>query len=308
MLYFVTGINQRVWLHYGTDQLRGLEFRKDLSEYVSLRESKGKKLMKKVAVYLRYRFKKFREILFRTWAKAFVLSANPISLLSGQDIKGSYIPPEIYRDELFSIIKTLVATNKFTNLVEIGPSSGGGSTAAILSGCKESSYYQLHLIEIDDFRCALLKRKFKRKSKNIYIHNGSSISFHDFPAWHQVINFYSNHHTNLNKYPLEQVKTWYDHDKLRLRSLSSQKSDKIRKLLAAVYSQKVLDFALIDGCEFTGLAEVKLLYGATFIVLDDINSYKCYEAYHFLVRSGAYRIYAENWNLRNGYAIFEKER
>ena len=234
-----------------------------------------------------------------------MFTENPIRFISGRDIKGSYILPEISKDELFNIIKTIVTTKKLTHLVEIGPSSGEGSTAAILQGLKESAAsYRLHLIEIDDFRCALLKRKFKR-SENISIHNGSSISIQDYPTWDQVVNFYTTHQTKLNKNSLEQVKIWYDADKLKLKSLSPQKSDKIRKLLG-VNSGDVFDFALIDGCEFTGLAEVKLLYGANFLVLDDVNSYKCFESYQFLVRSGDYQIYAENWNLRNGYAVFEK--
>jgi hypothetical protein len=63
---------------------------------------------------------------------------------------------------------------------------------------------------------------------------------------------------------------------------------------------------MIDGCEFTGLAELKLLYGSKFIALDDVNSFKCYEAYRLLKDSNSYRLYAENWNLRNGFAIFER--
>lgn len=263
------------------------------------------KLIKKVATSVRYRLKKSREKLSSFWAKTLVFTENPKRLISGGDIIGSYIPPEISKDELFNIIKTLVATKKLTNLVEIGPSSGEGSTAAILHGLKESmGNYRLHLIEIDDFRCALLKRKFK-KNENISIHNSSSISIQDFPTWDQVVNFHTAHQTKFNKNSLEQVKIWYDADKLKLKSLSPQKSDKIRELLGG-NSGSVFDFALIDGCEFTGLAEVKLLYGVNFLVLDDINSYKCFEAYQFLVRSGDYRIYAENWSLRNGYAVFEK--
>ena len=75
------------------------------------------KLIKKVATSVRYRLKKSREKLSSFWAKTLVFTENPKRFISGGDIRGSYIPPEISKDELFNIIKTLVATKKLTNLV-----------------------------------------------------------------------------------------------------------------------------------------------------------------------------------------------
>jgi hypothetical protein len=66
------------------------------------------------------------------------------------------------------------------------------------------------------------------------------------------------------------------------------------------------DFVLIDGGEFQGYAEFRMLKGARFICLDDVNSYKCRFAYDELMEDSSYRLYAENWNLRNGWAVFEK--
>ena len=44
------------------------------------------------------------------------------------------IEPEIFKDELYSLIIDLLTHNKLYNLVEIGSSSGNGSTEAIVTG------------------------------------------------------------------------------------------------------------------------------------------------------------------------------
>ena len=48
------------------------------------------------------------------------------------------------------------------------------------------------------------------------------------------------------------------------------------------------------------------VYGAKFILLDDINTFKNYHNYFELKKDKEYQIIAENKKLRNGYAIFKK--
>ena len=63
---------------------------------------------------------------------------------------------------------------------------------------------------------------------------------------------------------------------------------------------------LIDGSEFTGKPELDLVYGAKFILLDDIRAYKNYHNYKRLLNDKNYKLIEEQPFLRNGYAIFSK--
>ena len=73
-------------------------------------------------------------------------------------------------------------------------------------------------------------------------------------------------------------------------------------------SQKIdyFDLVLIDGSEFTGKAEFKLIYGAKFILLDDIRAFKNYDNYQRLLRDRLYQLIEVNDTLRYSYAIFQK--
>ena len=63
---------------------------------------------------------------------------------------------------------------------------------------------------------------------------------------------------------------------------------------------------LIDGSEFTDTAELELVYGARFILLDDICTFKNFTSRQRLLNDPNYECIEENLDLRNGYAIFKK--
>ncbi len=64
------------------------------------------------------------------------------------------------------------------------------------------------------------------------------------------------------------------------------------------------DMVLIDGSEFTGKAELDLVFGAKYILLDDICTYKNWNNYKELVLDSNYKLLMEDHYLRNGYAVF----
>lgn len=70
------------------------------------------------------------------------------------------------------------------------------------------------------------------------------------------------------------------------------------------YSIERFDLVLINGSEFTGEAELDELIGARWIALDDVNAYKNFHNYQRLSMDPDYTLIAENWQLRNGYALF----
>ncbi len=69
---------------------------------------------------------------------------------------------------------------------------------------------------------------------------------------------------------------------------------------------KFFDFVLIDGSEFTGERELNYVTGAKIIALDDVNAFKCWNAYQTLLHTTHYSLKEHNFSLRNGYAVFEK--
>ena len=66
------------------------------------------------------------------------------------------------------------------------------------------------------------------------------------------------------------------------------------------------DLVLIDGSEFTGIEELNRVYGAKWILLDDIRAFKNHYNYHRLSKDPDYQLIEENHTLRNGHAIFTK--
>ena len=69
---------------------------------------------------------------------------------------------------------------------------------------------------------------------------------------------------------------------------------------------ELFDLVLIDGSEFTGNAELDEVYGAKFICLDDINTFKNYKNHHELLSDLNYELVVENSSVRNGFSIFRR--
>ena len=79
--------------------------------------------------------------------------------------------------------------------------------------------------------------------------------------------------------------------------------------MARIKEQNNIDFfdvALIDGSEFTGSSELDEVYGAKYIILDDINTFKNYYNLQRMYQDSDYSVITENNSVRNGFAIFKK--
>jgi hypothetical protein len=111
--------------------------------------------------------------------------------------------------------------------------------------------------------------------------------------------------TSLNKYRLSVVLGWreeglqylaenrdFDHDGI----LMIKKDNNIESF----------DLVLIDGSEFTGMAEFNDIYGAKIICLDDTDAFKCHAVRKKLLADPDYKLLAEDQQLRNGFSIFSR--
>jgi predicted O-linked N-acetylglucosamine transferase (SPINDLY family)/glycosyltransferase involved in cell wall biosynthesis/predicted SAM-dependent methyltransferase len=214
------------------------------------------------------------------------------------------IPPEIKHDEFYEAIKQIAREEDIKTILEIGSSSGAGSTEAFVTGIRENPHQpQLFCMEISQERFTELQKRYA-KDYLVKCYNVSSVGINQFAQQQEVINFYHSYQTALNQYPLEQVLDWLRQDRQYLQNsaVSQAGIKKIKSENNIIF----FDVVLIDGSEFTGEAELDEVYGAKFILLDDINTFKNYKNYHKLLNDPNYKILAESFSIRHGYAVFRK--
>jgi len=214
------------------------------------------------------------------------------------------VPPEIKNDEFYFLIQKLAQQENIKTILEIGSSSGTGSTEAFVKGLhKNPNKPTLFCMEISAPRFAELQNRYAA-DPNVKCYNISSIPLDKFPTEQEVSSFYYNIKTTLNNYPIERVLGWLRQDIEYMKS--SGHCENGIQIIKDENNIKNFDMVLIDGSAFTGTAEFNEIYGARLILLDDINSIKNYDNYKRLIKDPNYSLVAENRRLRNGYAAFKK--
>lgn len=214
------------------------------------------------------------------------------------------IAPEIKDDELHQLIVELAQCVEVRTILEIGSSSGGGSTSAFVQGIfNNPSHPTLYCMEISKPRFELLSATYC-DIPAVRCYRASSVPRASFPAEDDVAHFYRSTPTNLNVYPLQEILRWLrqDLDYLKNAGINENGIETIKQENGI----ERFDMVLIDGSEFTGQAELNQIYGAKYIILDDTMAYKNYYNYQRLLRDPAYHLVKENQKLRNGYAVFQK--
>jgi hypothetical protein len=216
------------------------------------------------------------------------------------------IPPEIFNDEFYATLKRYAALPELKTYLEIGSSSGAGSTHALISGInlrRDQEEVRLFCMEASRVRYKVLS-EYCENYDFVRCYNVSSIETKRFPSKNEVINFYNNIGTNLNQYPIDMVLRWLEDD-IRYVKNSGVDANGISLIKSA---NNVIDFdmVLIDGSEFTGERELYSVIGAEVIALDDVNSFKCWNAYQILLNTSHYELREHNFSLRAGYAFFQK--
>ncbi|MEG3838990.1 class I SAM-dependent methyltransferase [Microcoleus sp. herbarium14] len=217
----------------------------------------------------------------------------------------SLIPPEIKDDDFYRAIQMIARKEDIKTVLEIGSSSGQGSTEAFVTGLRENpNQPMLFCLEISKPRFAELQNSYK-DDRFVKCYNVSSVSLEEFADEEEVIKFYKSNHTNLNYYPLEQVIDW-----LNLDIEYIKQSGVSGRGIAQIKEQNNIEFfdiVLIDGSEFTGSAELEEVYGAKYIILDDINTFKNFYNFQRMYQDRDYNLINVSNSVRNGFAIFKKK-
>jgi hypothetical protein len=224
-------------------------------------------------------------------------------------VKWDIIPPEIKHDKFYYQIINIMSQDKtIKNVIEIGASSGEGSTEAILIGKLKNEKQYSNKIKCFSFEvCTERYNNLQTRYKTVpdfYPLNMSSISIPKFPNKSEISNFYNTIPTTLNRCPLEMVLSWYDKDIEYIEKNNIPENG--IQYVKDNYNINIFDVALIDGSEFTGLEELNQLWGSKYILLDDINTFKNYNSHKKLKESSEYKCLFEDYRVRNGFSVFYK--
>jgi hypothetical protein len=224
------------------------------------------------------------------------------------------IPAEIKGGLFYQLIMEISAREDVFTILEIGSSSGEGSTKALLDAASLAplARKQIHCLEISMERFENL-RDYLKKDRRFLAHRISSVTTSDFPTFDEIREFQKNRETNLSKIHIDTIAAWYKKDiqfisenpELTPMSASGIKISGIDWIKES-YNISEFDFVIIDGGEFTGKTEFLKIYGAKYIALDDVMSFKCLEAYETLVLDSNYELIGSNLIERNGWAMFQK--
>jgi glycosyltransferase involved in cell wall biosynthesis/Flp pilus assembly protein TadD/GT2 family glycosyltransferase len=221
-----------------------------------------------------------------------------------QQENSALIPPEIKNDGFYVAIQALARTKNIKTVLEIGSSSGQGSTEAFVTGMRENPHKPIiFCMEVSRARFLALQNSYK-DDNFVKCYNVSSVSIADFPDESEVVSFYKHIQTNLNQYPLEQILGWLRQDITNLKKTGVPVNG--IETIKRENNINFFDVVLIDGSEFTGVAELQQVYGAKYILLDDINAFKNYKNHQTLLVDCNYELIEENLTTRNGYSLFKR--
>ncbi len=214
------------------------------------------------------------------------------------------IAPEIKGDDFYRLISRLCREERPRHILEIGSSAGQGSTNAFFEGIKDNAGRStLFCIEVSTPRFEKLRETYAANPL-VVCYNASTVSVADFPKPWEVARFYASEQSGLNQYELPLVLSWLDQDIEYVRT-AGVPTDAI-ELIKSDHGIDHFDMVLIDGSEFTGSVELDRVYGAKLILLDDTNTYKCFEARQRLLADPAYELIADDQALRNGFSAFRR--
>lgn len=216
------------------------------------------------------------------------------------------IPPEIKDDEFYDLITSMAGAATVDTMLEIGSSNGAGSTSAFVQGLKQNPRRPtLFCMEVSQPRFKELVQRFAGDPQ-VRCYNLTSVPLDRFPTDAEVTAFYRTGDSGLNRIPLQEVLRWLDQDRRYIKRFGPSQNG-----IRMIKQENAIDqfgMVLIDGSEFSGKAELEEVYGADYLLLDDIGTYKNFHNYRRLIEDPSYKLVAANKHLRNGYAAFERRR
>jgi hypothetical protein len=213
------------------------------------------------------------------------------------------IPPEIVDDDFSRVIREVAAKPEVRIALEIGSSNGAGSTASLVAGMSAAKGKHLYCLELSVPRFKRLEKRYK-DFPWVHCLNLPSVPVERMPREADVAAFFSDYPDSpIHQFTLEEVQRWLRQDIAYMHRVApAQNGVEVARRAAGV---PVFDLVLIDGSEFTGEAELTEVYGARYILLDDVTTFKNRASYQRLSHDPKYELLAENRACRFGFAAFQ---
>ena len=117
------------------------------------------------------------------------------------------IQPEILNDSLYQKIQEIASNPIIRDILEIGSSSGIGSTKAFYEGMKSNSQARLFCLEISKPRFKELLLEYYLFN-NVHCFNMSSVSLLDFLTGEEVFDFCVNNPSHLSGHFVDELLRW----------------------------------------------------------------------------------------------------
>ncbi|MDZ4065207.1 MAG: hypothetical protein U1E22_11155 [Coriobacteriia bacterium] len=222
------------------------------------------------------------------------------------EVSGLYAlrAPEILDDDLSSTIEHLCATEPLKSVLEIGASSGEGSTVALVRGLRKNpNAVRLYCMEVSLARFEALAKRYA-EVPFVRAYNLSSVRSSRLLTPQEVADFSGAEEKNVVHFELEDMLDWRRND-VQYVAGTALDVDGILQIKAENGIDD-FDLVLIDGSAFAAGAELEDCYGARWLLLDDVRVIKNWANRNRLLKDDHYELYEENLELRNGYSVFRR--
>lgn len=191
--------------------------------------------------------------------------------------------------DLGKIIYELSSDSENKVFVDIGTWNGLGSTKCFIEAMKINKGSKLYTIENNTEKFESAKSRWhqviQENQLDIEFINGTLIENHEIDKWLVDFDIYLD----------DNHKYWLSIDKTNSQNLVNLICESI-------------DILLVDGSEFTGYLEVKLLKDVSkFILLDDVNTMKNEKSRELLLSDSNFELLREDLFSRNGYSVFKNK-
>lgn len=204
---------------------------------------------------------------------------------------------------LYMMLFQLASTQNVRHILEVGSSSGEGSTR-ILAKAIENLNATLYCLEAQPERFQALQA--------LYADNPQVITFPylsvyppQFPTVAAIHSHWQQGESILKRYAREEVMQWYEGEK----ALAEQ-SPPVSGIehIQSTYQIDHFDLVLLDGAEFLGLQDYQAVKAADLVVLDDTLSYKNQAVFAELMADPQYYLLYSFDRWGHGCAAFKRKQ
>jgi hypothetical protein len=201
-------------------------------------------------------------------------------------------------DEFGQVIINTIRKYNLQTILEIGSWDGTGSTRCFIEGLKNLKFPKLYCIELRKDRFETLKENTKEYSW-VECLNVSTISKNTF-LHKNFDEIWTSSYNKIENKNREIVESWFNDDMSYIETYETGYLDT---------DTKFYDGVLIDGGEFSGYSEYKLVKDRTNVLfLDDYyNAFKTNQVARELLNDSEWEVIAGNRYFRNGYAVFKRK-